>query len=277
MSEEISNLPPKANPLGQSEPEKPVLLKPQLRTPGADTTAQGADSKVEQLKKVTQNLKSITAPIPQQAILRNTGAIAGREMTEAQRAAAKARTSRIALSEAIGVAPVKEEPANPIKTIKIQRPKAMPRRPGLAPAAVSPQIKTPPAAVAPEAPAAEEKNEGANSDVSITQKRTIKVARPMTRPKIGIKKPGATIAAAPVKSPEEGEVKDLEPVDIPDIPTNVPNQAQPLPADVIPTVSKGVAITGLILQFAACAVIGLLAYKLYLDTQLPLFCGGCMP
>lgn len=272
MSEEISNLPPKANPLGEAEKEKPVLLKPQLRTPDANASAatNEADSKVQQLKKVTQNLKSITAPIPQQAILRNTGAIAGREMTEAQRAAAKARTSRIALSEAIGVAPVKEEPANPIKTIKIQRPKAIPRRPGLAP------VKTPSPAVPEEAPAAEAKKE--DSDVSITQKRTIKVARPMAgRPKIGIKKPGAPAAAEPAKVTDDADVKDFEPVDIPDIPFNAPNSAQPLPANVIPTVSKGVAITGLIFQFAACAVICLLAYKLYLDTQLPLFCGGCMP
>jgi formylglycine-generating enzyme required for sulfatase activity len=81
---------------------------------------------ISQLKSVTQNLKSITSPIAPQANLRNTGIMAGNQMTEKQREAAKARTSRISLSSAIGVAEVKDE-ATPMKTIKIQRPKLAPR------------------------------------------------------------------------------------------------------------------------------------------------------
>ena len=295
MSEENTNLPPKVNPLGEApeaEKQKPVLRKPVLgarpaplsmpkppapSAPAAQPAAETAEkSAVEQLKKITQNLKSITAPIPQQAILRNTGIIGSLEMTEAQKAAAKARTSRIALSEAIGAASVKEESA-PIKTIKIQRPKVFPRKP------VVPGVAAPAAASAAPAEAKSEPAEAETQEtVSITQKKTLKVARPgvSPRPKFGIKKPGATVKVAlPDTKPAaaEGDVPELEPVgDIPDI-SAVPTTPQGLPPDVIPAVPKGVAIAGVILQVAACAVIGVLAYFLYQDTQLPLFCGGCTP
>ena len=297
MSEENTNLPPKVNPLGDKPADeaskvKPVLRKPVIGVrpaasampkppappaPPAQPAADVAEkSAVEQLKKITQNLKSITAPIPQQAILRNTGIIGSLEMTEAQKAAAKARTSRIALSEAIGAASVKEESA-PIKTIKIQRPKVVPRKP-VVPAAAS----------AAPAEAKSEPTADTQETVSITQKKTLKVARPgvsPTRPKFGIKKPGTTVkvsspaakAAETKPAAAEGDVPELEPVgDIPDI-SAVPMTSQALPPDVIPAVPKGVAIAGVILQVAACAVIGVLAYFLYQDTQLPLFCGGCTP
>lgn len=300
MSEENTNLPPKVNPLGEApeaEKQKPVLRKPVLGArpaplsmpkppappaPAAQPAAETAEkSAVEQLKKITQNLKSITAPIPQQAILRNTGIIGSLEMTEAQKAAAKARTSRIALSEAIGAASVKEESA-PIKTIKIQRPKVFPRKP-VVPGAAAPAAASAAPAVAKSEPEEAETQE----TVSITQKKTLKVARPgvSPRPKFGIKKPGTTVkvaspaakAAEPKPAAAEGDVPELEPVDdIPDI-SAVPTTPQGLPPDVIPAVPKGVAIAGVILQVAACAVIGVLAYFLYQDTQLPLFCGGCTP
>jgi hypothetical protein len=48
-----------------------------------------------------------------------------------------------------------------------------------------------------------------------------------------------------------------------------------MPANAVPSLSKGVTITGIIFQVAACVVVGALAYYLYLDAQLPLFCGGC--
>ena len=51
--------------------------------------------------------------------------------------------------------------------------------------------------------------------------------------------------------------------------------AAPMPANAVPSLSKGVTITGIIFQVAACVVVGALAYYLYLDAQLPLFCGGC--
>ena len=282
MSEETTSLPPKVNPLGDTPAAEAPKVKPVLRKPvlggavhpampkppaaPAQPAAAPASSAVEQLKTITQNLKSITAPIPQQAILRNTGIIGSQEMTEAQKAAAKARTSRIALSEAIGAASVKDESA-PIKTIKIQRPKIVP---GARPAQRPPVVPQPSAS----APSAD--------SVSITQKKTLKLSRPgvASRPKFGIKKPGAPAAKAPAKPQEAsgGEVAELEPVgDIPDIPATPQLAPQELPQNVIPAVPKGVAIAGVILQIAACAVIGVLAYFLYQDTQLPYFCGGCTP
>jgi hypothetical protein len=68
--------------------------------------------------------------------------------------------------------------------------------------------------------------------------------------------------------------------DIPDIP-DMPTSAAPrftAPAadpDAIADVSKGVAVSGVIFQLAACIVMGLLGYYLYNDMQLPMFCGGC--
>ena len=299
MSEETTSLPPKVNPLGdapaaEAPKVKPVLKKPVLggggvrpvmpKPPAAQAAAPAPaapSSAVEQLKTITQNLKSITAPIPQQAILRNTGIIASQEMTEAQRAAAKARTSRIALSEAIGAASVKDESA-PIKTIKIQRPKIVPARPGMTRAPVVPKPSSAAPAAAPEAKNEEPAAAPSADTVSITQKKTLKLARPGTaaRPKFGVKKPGA-VKTAPAAKPKdaaaEGDVPELEPVgDIPDI-SAVQTPSKELPADMIPAVPKGVAIAGIILQLAACAVIGVLVYFLYQDIQLPYFCGGCTP
>lgn len=296
MSEETTSLPPKVNPLGDTPAAEAPKVKPVLRKPvlggavhpampkppaaPAQPAAAPASSAVEQLKTITQNLKSITAPIPQQAILRNTGIIGSQEMTEAQKAAAKARTSRIALSEAIGAASVKDESA-PIKTIKIQRPKIVP---GARPAQRPPVVPQPSAAAAPapEPPREEPASAPSADSVSITQKKTLKLSRPgvASRPKFGIKKPGAPAAKAPAKPQEAsgGEVAELEPVgDIPDIPATPQLAPQELPQNVIPAVPKGVAIAGVILQIAACAVIGVLAYFLYQDTQLPYFCGGCTP
>ena len=151
-----------------------------------------------------------------------------------------------------------------------------------------PSVAAPAAASAAPAEAKSEPAEAeAQETVSITQKKTLKVARPgvSPRPKFGIKKPGATVkvaspaakAADTKPAAAEGDVPELEPVgDIPDI-SAVPTTPQGLPPDVIPAVPKGVAIVGVILQVAACAVIGVLAYFLYQDTQLPLFCGGCTP
>lgn len=77
---------------------------------------------MEALKSVTQKLKGITQEIPQQAILHKTGIIAeGGSMSDAQKEAVKHKTARISLSDAMGVAPVKNEAA-PMKTIRIKRP-----------------------------------------------------------------------------------------------------------------------------------------------------------
>lgn len=215
---------------------------------------------MEQLKTVTQKLKGITQQIPQQAILHKTGIIADQDLSEAQKQAAKSRTARISLSDALGVAPVKNEAA-PMKTIRIKRPDAI-AKPGEEAAAPA------------EAPAPAE---GPKS--TITQRKTLKLTRPgVGHPtKLGLKKPGAPAPAAESAPAAEGEVSDIPPVadiaDIPEMPAA--GAAAPAPADGVADVSKGMNIASIIVQLAACAVIGVLGYYLYQDVNLPLFCGGC--
>ena len=265
--------PPKANPLGGASTlklkpviRKPTLggtgVKPTLPKPAAAPVAAPAPAAsqapaMDQLKTVTQKLKGITQQIPQQAILRKTGIIADQDLTDAQKQAAKARTARISLSEAIGVAPVKEEAA-PMKTIRIKRPVALQSSSNL-PAQAAAEEAAPVAEAAPKAP-------------TLTQRKTLKISRPTggaVRPggsKFGVKKPTLAPDAG------AGEVAD-----IPDLPPQtavnpfLAAQAQPQGEK---DVSKGVAILSLIVQIAACVVIGALGYFLFQDCQLPLHCGG---
>lgn len=292
--------PPPANPISQPRAStlklKPVIRKPTIggatglpkpsvrpgmklptqppAAPAAAPAAQPQAGAMEQLKSVTQKLKGVTQEIPQQAILRKTGIIADQDLAEAQKQASKSRTARISLSDALGVAPVQNEAA-PIKTIRIKRPDAIakPATPAPAPTA------TAPAAPAAPAPAAEKPAEPAPAAApTLTQRKTLKIARPgAVRPsgKFGIKKPGATATAAPAGA--SGDVADIP--DISDMPAagGVPavSAAAQVPANAVPSLSKGATITGIVFQVAACVVVGALAYYLYLDTQLPLFCGGC--
>lgn len=285
--------PPPASPIAQPRAStlklKPVIRKPTLggatgltkpgirpgmklptqpsAAPAAAPAEQPQAGAMEQLKTVTQKLKGVTQEIPQQAILRKTGIIADQDLTEAQKQASKSRTARISLSDALGVAPVQNEAA-PIKTIRIKRPDAIAKPSAPAPAA--------PAAAA--APAEEKPAEPAQPAPTLTQRKTLKIARPgAVRPsgKFGIKKPSA---AAPAAAPagEGGDVADIP--DIPDMPAaGAPavSAAAPVPANAVPSLSKGVTITGIVFQLAACVVIGALGYFLLLDAQLPLFCGGC--
>ena len=285
--------PPPANPISQPRAStlklKPVIRKPTIggatglakpgirpgmklptqpsAAPAAAPAEQPQAGAMEQLKTVTQKLKGVTQEIPQQAILRKTGIIADQDLTEAQKQASKSRTARISLSDALGVAPVQNEAA-PIKTIRIKRPDAISKPSAPAPAA--------PAGAA--APAEEKPAEPAQPAPTLTQRKTLKIARPgAVRPsgKFGIKKPSA---AAPAAAPagEGGDVADIP--DIPDMPAaGAPavSAAATMPANAVPSLSKGVTITGIIFQIAACVVVGALAYYLYLDAQLPLFCGGC--
>lgn len=268
--------PPAVNPLGSSTAAhastlklKPVIRKPVIgggakkptlpaaaprpAAPAAsEAKAAGAAPEggaMEKLKGVTQKLKGVTQQIPQQAILRKTGIIADQSLTDAQKQASKSRTARISLSDAIGVAPVKEEAA-PMKTIRIKRPV------DLAP------------------PAAAPKDEPKADDASLTQRKTLKIARPgasAVKPtgKFGLKKPGAP---APQKAPApapaaEGDVPEI--ADIADIPpaAPAPAAAPAMPSNRIPDVPKGLAIFDLLLQIAACAAIGFLAYLLYVDLE----------
>ena len=292
--------PPPANPLAKPRAStlklKPVIRKPTigataLGKPGirpgmklptqppaatsapaaAPAPAQQGGGAMEQLKSVTQKLKGVTQEIPQQAILRKTGIIADQDLTEAQKQASKSRTARISLSDALGVAPVQNEAA-PIKTIRIKRPDSIAKPAPSAPAA-APAPAAEPAAEQPSQPAA------AAPSPTLTQRKTLKIARPgAVRPsgKFGIKKPGAAAAPA-VPAAEGGDVADIP--DIPDMPAAAPAAAAPaaapVPANAVPSLSTGATITGIVFQLAACVVIGALGYFLLLDAQLPLFCGGC--
>ena len=254
---------------------KPVGVKPQAPEPSAGLAAPAAGpaapateggGAMEQLKTVTQKLKGVTQQIPQQAILRKTGIIADQDLSEAQKQAAKSRTARISLSDALGVAPVHNESA-PMKTIRIKRPDSMAKpAPSAAPAGAAANEST---AEEPEAAPT------AAASPTITQRKTLKISRPgSVRPsgKFGVKKPGAPAPAA-----EGGEVADVpEVADIPDMPVEQPKfSPATVPSDAVPDVSKGVNIASIIVQIAACAAIGFLGYCLYQDMQLPLFCGGC--
>ena len=268
---------PGVNPTALKMPPKPVAPAAEPAAPAEE--GKSKTSSLDQLKSVTQNLKSITAPIPQQAILHKTGIIADPGLTEAQMAAAKARTSRISLSDAMGVAPVKNEPA-PMKTIRIKRPVDIP---GATESMTAPSPAPVAATPVPEAPAADAADA---SSTSVTQRKTLKISRPggAVRPsgKFGVKKPSVQTAAA-VKNPAageaapaDGEIADIADIaDIPDMPAEsafVPANGKlaaaagvPQGPDVEKDVPGGVAVTGLIVQAAACIAMGLLVYKFWFD------------
>ena len=239
----------------------------------AQTPAPVDPKPMDALKSVTQKLKGITQEIPQQAILRKTGIIADVAMSEAQKEAAKHKTARISLSDAMGVAPVKNEAA-PMKTIRIKRPVGIPGATGpqtAAPAnaaAEKPAETAPAVAETPTAPAAAQA-----PSASVTQRKTLKIARPgggAVRPagKFGVKRPSqATTVAA--KAPDEAAtaVADKTPAagdavaDIPDIPN--------MPMAPVPSVSSAPegpawlwSLSSLV-QAAACVAMGVLAWFLY--------------
>ncbi len=253
-----------ASPLAPVSEAKPA---PTPAVPKAPETSKP----LEALKAMTQNLKSITAPIPQQAILHKTGiiadpklpesaapAVASAELTDAQKQAAKSKTSRISLSDAMGVAPVSNDA--PMKTIRIKRPVGLASAPNAAPKPAAPSAGTPEAAATPSAAPAQ-------PGPSITQRKTLKISRPggVVRPagKFGVKKPDAP-SAAPAPA-AEGEVAD-----IPDIP-NLPPVAPVAASAGEPAVTGAFAIISLIVQVAACIAIGALAWFLYVDTTTPTF------
>ena len=262
-------------PVAVAKPVAPVAVA----KPVAPVAVEAKSSALGALKAVTQNLKSVSpvADVPQQAILHKTGIIADPEkaLTDAQKQAAKSKTARISLSEAVGVAPVKNENA-PMKTIRIKRPAdiapagaAAPAKPVVAPVA-APVVSAP--AAAPAAPAE------AKNDVSVTQRKTLKVTRPAGMPvrpagKFGVKKPGAPAAGAPAPAPAAPAAPGAAPAvadiaDIPDIP-EIPATASA--GETVSDVPAIVGILGVVLQAAACVVIGALAWFLYQDAQIPLF------
>ncbi len=299
---------PAASPVAAAPAAAPVVAAPVVATPVA-VDAQGVGKlptvsakpmspeeaaapvvnpnpkPLEQLKSVTNKLKGLTQQVPQQAILHKTGIVADGS-SEIQKEAAKHKTSRISLSEAIGVAPVKSE-ATPMKTIRIKRPIDISNatkplaplvKPVAAPAPAAAADAPAPAAPAFEAatvvtPVPEASAPAATAtqpSATITQRKTLKIARPggAVRPsgKFGLKRPTQPSAPAAavntqaetvVKTPADGEAI----ADIPDI----PSMPQPnLPS--APVASDGPAwlwsLSSLV-QAAACVAIGALAYFLY--------------
>ena len=307
-------LPKPVTPVAAAKPAEPVAEKPvvpvsvdaqgvgKLPTVSAATVAHedaapdlsAIPKPMEALKSVTQKLKGITQEIPQQAVLHKTGIISEGGMSESQREAAKHKTSRISLSDAMGVAPVKNDAA-PMKTIRIKRPINIPTptptstltpQPKLAdaPAAAGDQDKSlkvasptglssPAAPAAPAAEAAAEKP--AAPAPTVTQRKTLKITRPggmAVRPggKFGIKRPtqATTVAKTDPAAPAaEGAPAEDAVADIPDIP-NIPEI--PAPAAAAPVVEAGPAwlwTLSTLVQLAACVAIGALAWFLYENTQ----------
>lgn len=271
--------PPAAHPA--ASPAEQVAAKPEAASAAAPAAEKlpEAPKPLEALKVVTQNLKNITAPIPQQAILHKTGIIAepglakpetsaavpaNAELTDAQKQATKSKTSRISLSDAMGAAPVSNDA--PMKTIRIKRPVGLPSAPSAAPkpaeASDAASAPVPPsgAATPAEAPA--------QPGPSITQRKTLKISRPggIVRPagKFGVKKPAAP-AAAPAPAAAGDEVADIP--DIPNLPPAAPVAA---PAGEA-AVTGAFAIVSLIAQVAACIAMGALAWFLYVNTTTPMF------
>ena len=262
---------------------KPIAVDAQgvgkLPTVSATAVARGDSAPVavdipkpmEALKSVTQKLKGITQEIPQQAILHKTGIIAEGVMSDAQKEAAKHKTARISLADAMGVAPVKDEAA-PMKTIRIKRPINIPSATAASPA--QPAAEAAPAA-APAAAVPAAAAPAAAPAVTMTQRKTLKIARPGStgvRPggKFGVKRPATTVAkSAPAA---DAKLADGEVSDIPDIPA--------MPTAPVPRAARAdegaswVWTLSAIVQLAACAVLGALVWFLYENTQLETFCGG---
>ena len=286
-------------PAPKPAPAKPVSVDAQgvgkLPTVAAQAVARGEVAPVEMpkpmeaLKTVTQKLKGITQEIPQQAILHKTGIVAD-GASDAQKEAAKHKTARISLSDAMGVAPVRDEAA-PMKTIRIKRPidipnptsslASQPKPPAAAPAG-APAAAPAAAAAAPAASDSAEQPAPAAS-ASVTQRKTLKITRPggAVRPagKFGVKRPvsqATTVAkAAPAKPgdatapADAANAGDAAVADIPDIAPLPPVQA--LPLDDGPAWPWTLSA---LIQVAACVAMGVLVWFFYENSQLPTYCGG---
>lgn len=231
---------------------KPVIRKPTIHKPvvGARPAPIAPAAAPAAAKRATQNLKSVTGPIPAQATLKKTGIIAEGIITPQQQQAAKSKTSRISLESAIGVAPVKEGPA-PLKTIRLRRPTDL--KP--TPMTLTPKAEEKPAE-APTMPTVA--SEPAADEASVTQKRTLKLHRPGG---IGIKPPTLGIGTPPAA----GEVKDIPDMggDVPDlgaVPALDAGVAAPRAEGL--GVPKWVAALSLVASLAALLVMGCLLFNL---------------
>lgn len=225
---------------------KPVIRKPTIHKPvvGARPAPIAPTVAPATAKKATQNLKSVTGPIPAQATLKKTGIIAEGIITPQQQQAAKSKTSRISLESAIGVAPAKEGPA-PLKTIRLRRPTDLKPTPmTLTPKAEETPAEAPTMPTAAPEPAADE--------ASVTQKRTLKLPRSGG---IGIKPPTLGLG-----SPAGADVPDMG-GDVPDLGA-VPAFDAAAPRAEGLGVPKWVAALSLVASLAALLVMGCLLFNL---------------
>lgn len=225
---------------------KPVIRKPTIHKPvvGARPAPIAPAVAPATAKKATQNLKSVTGPIPAQATLKKTGIIAEGIITPQQQQAAKSKTSRISLESAIGVAPAKEGPA-PLKTIRLRRPTDLKPTPmTLTPKAEATPAEAPTMPTAAPEPAADE--------ASVTQKRTLRLPRSGG---IGIKPPTLGLG-----SPAGADVSDMG-GDVPDLGA-VPAFDAAAPRAEGLGVPKWVAALSLVASLAALLVMGCLLFNL---------------
>lgn len=225
---------------------KPVIRRPTIHKPvvGARPAPIAPAVAPATAKKATQNLKSVTGPIPAQATLKKTGIIAEGIITPQQQQAAKSKTSRISLESAIGVAPAKEGPA-PLKTIRLRRPTDL--KP--TPMTLTPKAEETPAEV-PTMPTAAP--EPAADEASVTQKRTLRLPRSGG---IGIKPPTLGLG-----SPAGADVSDMG-GDVPDLGA-VPAFDAAAPRAEGLGVPKWVAALSLVASLAALLVMGCLLFNL---------------
>ncbi len=225
---------------------KPVIRKPTIHKPvvGARPAPIAPAVAPTTAKKATQNLKSVTGPIPAQATLKKTGIIAEGIITPQQQQAAKSKTSRISLESAIGVAPAKEGPA-PLKTIRLRRPTDLKPTPmTLTPKAEETPAEAPTMPTAAPEPAADE--------ASVTQKRTLRLPRSGG---IGIKPPTLGLG-----SPAGADVSDMG-GDVPDLGA-VPAFDAAAPRAEGLGVPKWVVALSLVASLAALLVMGCLLFNL---------------
>lgn len=225
---------------------KPVIRKPTIHKPvvGARPAPIAPTVAPATAKKATQNLKSVTGPIPAQATLKKTGIIAEGIITPQQQQAAKSKTSRISLESAIGVAPAKEGPA-PLKTIRLRRPTDLKPTPmTLTPKAEETPAEAPTMPTAAPEPVADE--------ASVTQKRTLRLPRSGG---IGIKPPTLGLG-----SPAGADVSDMG-GDVPDLGA-VPAFDAAAPRAEGLGVPKWVAALSLVASLAALLVMGCLLFNL---------------
>lgn len=225
---------------------KPVIRKPTIHKPvvGARPAPIAPAVAPATAKKATQNLKSVTGPIPAQATLKKTGIIAEGIITPQQQQAAKSKTSRISLESAIGVAPAKEGPA-PLKTIRLRRPTDLKPTPmTLTPKAEETPAEAPTMPTAAPEPTADE--------ASVTQKRTLRLPRSGG---IGIKPPTLGLG-----SPAGADVSDMG-GDVPDLGA-VPAFDAAAPRAEGLGVPKWVAALSLVASLAALLVMGCLLFNL---------------